>query len=166
MRILNGILKAALIALAVCACVAALHLSLVVLRGARSFGEHFETKVSSPSLAEVSALAHVKFPAKARLLHSHFIRRWDNWDLYASIEIPRADVTRFAASLEALPGCVSSRTDDLGVTGVEEREHRPGPWWNPSSAERFIAAKAGDTALLISLDSPERALVYLFYVKP
>ncbi|MCK4323673.1 MAG: hypothetical protein KAW89_04030 [Armatimonadetes bacterium] len=124
---------------------------------------------SAPPLEEISTLLSIQFPPSARLIHSYYTA-WQDWALYAKVEIDRADVDRFIAALPSPEKL--SRTDRLLVTNVLFDWSKHSSWWDPDSARDFIAVEihrgplpnSGEFALvylLINLDDPNQAVIYL-----
>jgi len=133
-------------------------------------------RLTSPSLAEISDKTHLPFPPSAELVHS----RLDSWlakELWAVVTIDQLDVTSFVASFPQ-PAEVQSG-DRLGITNNMQGEDTGPPWWDPDSAGKFVAAvielPLGDevltkydttntVSLLINMDDPQTAIIYLFWI--
>jgi hypothetical protein len=133
----------------------------------KTFEEHFRTKVSSPSLAEISEIACLRLPAGAEVLNSHYVKRWDGHMLFATVEFPRSGVDKFVKSLPRTNERQTSRSDIFRID-IQNREHPVGSWWNPESARKYIAVDyscGGQMGLtiLIRLDDPKRAVIYVLH---
>jgi len=124
---------------------------------------------TAPPLEEISTLLSIQFPPSARLTHSYYTR-WQDWFLYAKVEIDRADVNRFIAALPSPEEL--SRTDRLLVTNVLFGWSKHSSWWDPDSARDFIAGRYemlhgeeyaySSLEFLINLDDPNQAIIYLY----
>jgi len=124
---------------------------------------------TAPPLEEISTLLSIQFPPSARLTHSYYTV-WQDWFLYAKVEIDRADVDRFIAALpspEELSGI-----DRLFVINALSDWNKHASWWDPDSARDFIVVEihrgpppnSGEfdlLQLLINLDDPNQAVIYL-----
>ena len=127
-----------------------------------------------PGLAQVSAHTSLQFPPNAKLMGSSYVR-WQGFSLRATVELDHADVESFLASVPR--PCEVAKEDRSFLTfGFEDTQHMPS-WWNPYAAQKFIAANyqwhSPDGSrnekdhhwevleLLIDLDNPQRAVIYL-----
>lgn len=127
-----------------------------------------------PGLAQISAHTSLQFPPNARLVGSSF-STWLDYSLNATIELAHADVESFLASVPR-PYEVSKEDRYFLSLDFEEPWRMPS-WWNPDAAQKFIAVKyewmSPDGSrnergiwdetleLLIDLDHPKRAVLYI-----
>ena len=124
------------------------------------------------SLKEISDITGIKFPPTAKLLHGKNTGFADT-TLDAELEIDRADVDSFvrsAKSAHATPGkdkVLISHKDRLGISNDKDGASS---WWKPDSCQRFIAITADrawdhseSVSILIGLDNPKHAVIYLEY---
>lgn len=121
---------------------------------------------SHPSLRKIEQHASVKFPESAKLLNSHG-RTFLEIHILAKVEMDWDVVDEFISSLPE----TRSTMDDVDVGHLL---HYDFDWWNPGSAKCFRAVKAsGDDGerrhriwrILISLDDPRKAVIYLEYAR-
>ena len=121
----------------------------------------------SPSLKELSRALQIEFPESARLLKGKLLGMV-GYTIYAKIEMDRADIDSFIASL---PGSLSV---SRGQRPDMDEQHAQWEWWDPSSARDFVSI-VGEYQLpgctypnrlriLIAMDDPERAVVYLYCI--
>jgi hypothetical protein len=124
----------------------------------------FSGGTGSPNLETIANITRVSFPASAKLYYSHLTLNWDHQILYAKVEMDRSEVDRFVRELTVVEKSVE---DKLGtINGVwNMRQGMVPSWWDPDSVQNFIAVrtrtKPKTTHLLISLDKPDHAVIYL-----
>lgn len=116
--------------------------------------------ILSPDLDAVSNSIGVIFPASTRLRYSYEAGFQDADSIEALLDIDRDDIPRLLSALPA-PRNTSS-TDRFGIADGHGRDCPQ--WWRPDSVRDFAAAQSeskGDLRILVSLDNPRRARVYL-----
>jgi len=134
-------------------------------------------------LGKVISLTHLVFPPSARLLHGNYIDSDCSCEekyIRAKVAIRPTDVDSLVKQLRDGMYRIST-TDRLGVSdgirlkplgeGVTTPRHtwRTPGWWRPGSARKFLAAllQSGysDTHVLVDLDDPKQAVVYVNYME-
>lgn len=118
-----------------------------------------------PDVAYISKLTSLRFPSSTKLVNSQYDKSLcPGGNLYAVVEIDRADVEPFVESLSLKRP--TSRTDRLEIGWGGSRP----TWWNPDSAHEFLAADVDEYGvhstlkLLVGLDDPRRAVIYILFV--
>ena len=123
-----------------------------------------------PDLRKMQECTPLRFPPSRRLLYVCGETWLEDW-FAAKVELDPADVPRLLASLPA--GARKSRKDRLGVTNKLSTMESSPAWWDPDSARSFVAVNAelplggydvlNRLQLLVNLDDPRQAVVYLFW---
>lgn len=121
--------------------------------------------LTSPDLWAISELTSVNFPRNTDLLYSAQTH-WQNTDISAKLMMDRHDVEKLIASMPQ--GAEVSREDRFGLSGPSGKAGSEMPWWDGVGSVRdFVAVrhdgKRSHVAMLVSLDDPDRAVVYLFW---
>jgi hypothetical protein len=141
----------------------------VGVRGCRSagildYGDNID-------LREIASSVGFSFPPSARLIHG-VNSTFQDAQIDALVEMHQTDVEKFiksALAARSTPGkdrVEVSETDRLSITN----EWVGWDWWGPDSAQRFRAVsidrawRHGEILrILVDLDDPDRAKVYLSY---
>lgn len=119
------------------------------------------------TLGEVEDYTGLNFPPGTHLRQAQLQETPGESGLFAVLEMDRGSAERFLGGLPA--SAQTSRSDRLGITETSGW-HEP-PWWQPDSPRDFIAVRLGTGSgspiwvgplLLVSLDDPVVAVVYLF----
>jgi len=122
----------------------------------------WDTVAEKPGLAGISERTGLKFPPGTSLTHTDF--EWGfiftSSKLFARIEINRRDVERFLDSQRGQK-TVCRGKDRSAITYDLASDRQPLSWWNPDSVHKSVYAQAGTAYLLIGLDDPRRAVVYV-----
>ena len=120
---------------------------------------------SRPNLERIEALTGISFPPSARLLGSYRSTPLVV-DFYGKVGIDQSDVEAFIAGVR--PRSVITRKERIdGAQAYEKRSSAP-DWWRPGSPRRFVSLQTMSPAaictyILVSLDDPKRAVIYLHY---
>jgi hypothetical protein len=120
-----------------------------------------------PDFGQVEKYSRVAFPPISSLANSLGMTSGDKRALFAVVDIERWDIDTFINI--QMPDPKISQRDRLGVTRTAFEKLHPPRWWNPDSVKRFTAAEfpkwpdGSRTAMLIDLDDPARAHVYLVW---
>ena len=124
------------------------------------FNNTWKTKAGSVNLAEVSKESFINFPKSAVLLKSYYHKEWDEYTLFAMLEIDRSDVADFMHGFSQRWKW-STKSEDKFKDGVL---YAPA-WWRPDAVKSFTLAHAGKgqrrQSVLISTDYQKRAVVYI-----
>lgn len=119
-----------------------------------------------PSLQKIGSYASVKFPESARLVNSHG-RSFLEIHIFAKVEMDRAEVDQFISSLP-------EPREAMDADEIALRCHGFFDWWNPGSLKRCRgieithdnpSGKSRRWTVLVGLDDPHKAVVYLHYGK-
>lgn len=119
------------------------------------------------TLGEVEAHTGLHFPPGTHLRQAQLQETPGESGLFAVLEMDRRSAERFLGALPA--SAQTSRSDRLGITETYGW-HAP-RWWRPDRPRTFVAARLGTGSgspiwvgplLLVSLDDPVVAVVYLF----
>jgi hypothetical protein len=123
--------------------------------------------VSSPNLAQVSALSGLFFPAGTRLLHSR-LDKWEDSVLIARLVMASGDVDKL---MRTLPRSITLSHKDRWVTDRVYGDPAKLPsWWDPKSPRTFTAVEyrnsdgTATTRMLISR-SRSQATIYLGWTR-
>ncbi|MHB0913314.1 MAG: hypothetical protein ACYC2Y_07705 [Armatimonadota bacterium] len=118
-----------------------------------------------PPLWQVERVTSIRFPHSAKLLNSYG-RFFLEVDVLAKVEMDKSDVDSFIKSLP-VPMKLSSDTNQT----IRLRNHTL-EWWDPSTAKQFKLGhyeKPSEGSyvqywtVIIRLDDPDKAVVYLDY---
>lgn len=126
----------------------------------------FGTRTKPIDISVVAHRTNVVFPSDAKLLNSLGIRHGIDFELYAKVEIDHNDVESFVAALKKDTGLVLSRTNRMHLSNSLRnwRNDTDIPqWWKPDSTRKFIACYSYMPLLLISLDNPDKAVVWVHW---
>jgi hypothetical protein len=115
------------------------------------------------SLSEISKATKLKFPASTKLLHGQN-RGFADSEVIAKVSMKRSDLSKFFASVPATRH--TSRTEKMTAADTYSGMVK---WWKPNEARHFITIKAVGNGrsetydILVSLDDPHQAIVYLVW---
>ncbi len=153
-----------------CCCVGALLIAAVIGCGIYALWLWFLPNLGEPQrpdVAYISMLTSLRFPSSAKLVNSRYDKSMSpGGNLRAVVGIDRADVEPFVGSLSLKRPI--SRDDRSEIT--RRKNYSLAPWWNPDSAHEFLAADVDEDAvhsalkLLVGLDDPRRAVIYIMFV--
>lgn len=108
----------------------------------------------APGLAEISSSSGLRFPRSVHLYFSGFYYEFWCIESYAVVTIDRADADEFVRNVRDKEK-VSRDDRMMSSDGLESR------WWHPDGPRKFTAVDANTTQLLIDLDDPKVAVVYI-----
>ncbi|MHB0998813.1 MAG: hypothetical protein ACYC27_06165 [Armatimonadota bacterium] len=122
------------------------------------------------TLSEVSSKTHIVFPSDSKLLNSTGISLM-HFCLWVKVEMKPQDVEAFLKYLNNThPVNISRKKKLINYMAGSPSDIMKGSfdWWNTAGVRRFISAESAVTsdteiAVLIDLDNPDKAIVYLSY---
>lgn len=122
---------------------------------------------SDLTLVKVSSDTGLRFGNSAALVHDYVSAGLSERDYLVVVRMRRNEVQQFTRYFPR--DWKMSRTDNLGVSrrGVSFKDLPS--WWTPDAVHEFVAAKSVDRrpviSLLIGLDEPRQATVYIHYIR-
>lgn len=116
-------------------------------------------------LWEISRASSVRFPKSARLVNGYANFEWGSM-LLAKVEMNRADVAGLVRSLPPSWGKMSRDPRDLFIGNGPGRDYVYPKWFTPTSQKCEVfhpGVQLWDaTNVLVTLDDPKRATVYVY----
>ncbi len=138
--------------------------------------QRMEHRYDNLTVERLSHLSQLEIPAGSRIeeqaAHAGFMG--PSFEIYAKVEMDRNGVDALVTSIKrtlrsdtSANACTISRTDKLETTRAYQS--RAPEWWRTDPVKKFIAVSYGelnfDLDLLIDLDSPDKAVLYIYRAK-